>query len=141
MSIGGIGVSPGAGVSRTPEYVPKFINQEDTPARIITPDTGLIEEKDGKKILDRTGEVVEVNRSPIKGLYEKNLWRAGDVTAAVFKLENEEDLDAYNKLMARTSGTDPEVNIISTSEKFYNGNFVILVRYYEIWYNSPINKK
>lgn len=141
MSIGGIGVSPGSGVTRTPEYVPKLITSEDLIPHIITPDTGLIEEEDGKKILDRTGEVVEVNRPLVKGLFEKGLWRPGNVVAEVFKLENSSELEAYNNLLARTSGEDPEVVFVSTSEKFYNGNFVILVRYHEVWYKSPINKK
>lgn len=141
MSIGGIGVSPGSGVTRAPEYVPKLITTEDLIPQIITPDTGLIEEEDGKKILDRTGEVVEVNRPLVKGLFEKGLWRPGNVVAAVFKLENASELEAYNNLLARTSGEDPEVVFVSTSEKFYNGNFVILVRYHEVWYKSPINKK
>lgn len=139
--IGGIGVSPGSGVTRTPEYVPKLITKDDILPRIITPDTGLIEEEDGKKILDRTGEVVEVNRPLVKGLFEKGLWRPGNVVAEVFKLENASELEAYNNLLARTSGEDPEVVFVSTSEKFYNGNFVILVRYHEVWYKSPINKK
>lgn len=134
--IGGIGVSPGSGVARTEAYTPKLL---DNP--IITPDTGMIEEEDGKKILDRTGTVVEVNRPIIKGLFQQGQWRPGPTQVAVWHLANQEDLDAYNALMERAAGDDPEVVITQATEKFHNGNFVVLVKYFEVWYKSPINKK
>ena len=142
--VGGIGVSPGSGVARTPEYKPRFLADSSATdlEKIITPDTGEIEEEDGKKILDRTGDVLEVNRPIVKGLFQDPLrWRPGPLRVEVYKLADEAALEAYNNLLKRAAGEDPEVVIEQTLERFYNGNFVILVKYFEVWYKSPINKK
>lgn len=142
--VGGIGVSPGSGVARTPEYKPRFIADSSAAdlEKIITPDTGEIEEEDGKKILDRTGDVLEVNRPLVKGLFQDPLrWRPGPLRAEVYKLADETALESYNNLLKRAAGEDPEIVIEQTLERFYNGNFVILVKYFEVWYKSPINKK
>ncbi len=145
-SVGGIGVSPGSGVARTPEYKPRFLSDisllDTDKENIITPDTGEIEEEDGKKILDRTGDVVEVNRPLVKGLFQDPLrWRPGPLRVEVYRLADEAALEAYNNLLKRAAGEDPEIVIEQTLERFYNGNFVVLVKYFEVWYKSPINKK
>lgn len=131
-------ISPGEGVPRTEAYVPKLFDSDD----VITPDTDEIVDERGKHKIDRTGNKIASNTAYIKDAFASpDNWKPGEMVAAVFKLEDNKDLDAYNKLLARATKADPEVLICSTSEKFYNGNFIILVRYREVWYTSDIKQK
>lgn len=53
----------------------------------------------------------------------------------VFKLDNKEELEDYNKLYEKTFPADaPEILISEDRKEFYKGNFVCLVTYVRVWY-------
>lgn len=58
----------------------------------------------------------------------------------VFDLSVKEQLEAYNKLQARTFPVDSPSITMKVREEFYNGKFIVLVTYSNIWYLLPESK-
>lgn len=62
--------------------------------------------------------------------------KLGHPITKVFQLGVPEDLDAYNDLMKCTGaeGEDPSIVIAFHDRQFWEGNYIALVTYREVWY-------
>jgi hypothetical protein len=116
----------------------KDIHETDNAAHdsLITAEDGTVYE------LDALGQVQWASVPTVRGQYTKqNMWKHGAVKASIYKLEHQDQLDGYNKLLESASAEDPSVVIIETERKFYNGNFVVMVTWCPVMYRILIKKK
>lgn len=91
-------------------------------------------------IYDKTGTKKLWNKPFFKGQSKKQgFWQYGYPITKVFHLEKPEELDEYNKLLCQvgTEFKDPNLTIIYHDRQFFNGEFIVLVTYKEIWYLLP----
>ena len=92
-------------------------------------------------ILDATGDIKESSKPTVKGQFKKNmLWRYGKPVATVLHLNNKEDLDYYNNIIAGASGEDPSFYIIEVVREFWNGEFILLLTWCPVLYAALMRK-
>ena len=67
------------------------------------------------------------------------MFKLGHPKAKLFKLSEEKDVEEYNKLLAQigSEGEDPQITNLTLDKQFYEGSYVILATYNEIWYILP----
>lgn len=94
--------------------------------------------KPGEKVIhNNRGDIIYSNRPVIKNQIQKEgLYKIGHPIAKVFNLSNKDELEEFNKLLAGTGsqGEDPQYVNLNLSKQFWNGQFMILAIYSEVWY-------
>lgn len=136
----------GSGVSTTAMRNLLFDNKhtdvQDTDAASAEQESSICSADGTVYELNSLGQPEWASTPTVEGQYKKDkMWKYGPYRADVFKLESAKMLEDYNKLLARACAEDPSVYIIHTEQKFFNGNFVLLVTWCPIMYRVLIRKK
>lgn len=65
--------------------------------------------------------------------------KLGPPVTKTFNLSNPESLDEYNNLLKQVGadGDDPSIVIVYHDRQFWNGSYIALVTYNEVWYLLP----
>lgn len=132
----GTGVASGA--------VDRFVKSqysEDSEVSNISHNNQIIAEDGTIFIVDETGDVKESSKPTVRGQFKKNtLWRYGAPTAVVLHLNDKDDLERYNNIIAGASGEDPSFYIIEAVREFWNGEFIILLTWCPVLYAALMRK-
>lgn len=96
-----------------------------------------------KFIRNSVGQKVYWNKPFFKGQSRSNgLYKFGPPKIQVFKLDSPEAITAYNEFLAQMGGQDDDPTIVNVNieRQFWEGHFIVLVSYNEVWYSLPEQK-
>ena len=139
-----LATKPGTGVERV-NVNPTSESNDQAHAQNKTENDSVVVDK----FTDKAGITYKVNRAGVpvwadrpqkqNPLSDPRFYQLSSVKTDVFNLGDSERLKAYNELYAKAWPTDaPRVIIHSDTREFYQGNFVCLVTYSEVWYSCFI---
>lgn len=135
-----LSTAPGKGVARV------SVQQDTSPDDSVeTKPVPTLKESKKEEYDPVTGILYRLNNAGVRKFANRPLMQnpLGDArkyqlaapVTAVFKLDNKEELEEYNKLYEKTFPSEaPEIIIIEDRKEFYKGNFVCLVTYSRVWY-------
>lgn len=109
----------------------------------VKPEPIVIKEFNDRFLYDKNNRPIYYNRPFFKGQSKKpGMYRIGHPKAKVFHLSNPDELEDYNLLLAGTGieGQDPQYINLSLDKQFWQGEFIVLAMYNEMWYLLPDQK-
>lgn len=116
------------------EQEPEIEEKEDDNVKIV------IEDINDEFIYNRVGQRVYWNKPHFKGQFQKEgMRKMGHPKVQMFDLKDPEQLKGYNDLLKRVGaeGEDPSIVIMHHDRQFWEGSYIALVTYNEVWYLLP----
>jgi hypothetical protein len=96
---------------------------------------------DNLYLTDRLGLRTHSTQAVFEDQYNNpNLFTYGPRKFQVFRLDNEDDLDKYAKLLERTKLPAPKIEVYTIDRQFYKGVFYVYAEYADILYQLPTKK-
>lgn len=96
-----------------------------------------------KFILNSVGQKTYWNKPYFKGQSKSlGMFKYGHPKVQLFTLDSEENIQKYNDFLAQMGGEgeDPLIVNVSIEKEFWQGHFIVLVSYNEVWYILPDQK-
>lgn len=92
-------------------------------------------------LTDRLGLRTHSTQAVFEDQYSNpNLFTYGPRKFQVFRLDNEDDLEKYAKLLERTKLPAPKIEVYTIDRQFYKGVFYVYAEYADILYQLPTKK-
>lgn len=119
---------------------PTISNNKTSLQEAVTPTTheeySRIVESGKAYLVNNAGSRFWCNRPVMQNPLENpKMYMLGAPISEVFNLSEKDDLAKYNALYARTSPADAPGIVVHTDDRqFYEGKFICLVSYSEVWY-------
>lgn len=96
---------------------------------------------DNLYLTDRLGLRTHSTQAVFEDQYNNpNLFTYGPRKFQVFRLDNEDDLEKYAKLLERTKLPAPKIEVYTIDRQFYKGVFYVYAEYADILYQLPTKK-
>ena len=96
-----------------------------------------------KFILNDVNNKTHWNKPFFKGQSRaQGMFKLSPPKVRLFHLKEEQQVEDYNKFLAQVGGgeDDPSITNLYLDKQFYNGEFIILATYNEVWYILPDQK-
>lgn len=98
-------------------------------------------EDDNLYLTDRIGLRTHSTQAVFENQYSNpELYTYGPRRFQVFRLDNEEDLEKYAKLLERTKLPAPKIEVYTIDRQFYRGVFYVYAEYADVLYKLPEKK-
>ena len=127
-------------LSQQGDKVDPVVDVSEQGQQDVQPSPVIVRDINDKFIYAETGETQYWNKPWFKGQFSKEgMSKLGPPVTKVFNLKNTDELDAYNKLLRQVgaAGDDPSIVIGYHDRQFWEGGYIALVTYNEVWYLLP----
>lgn len=139
-----ISINTGTGVHRVDINIEPSVDETTQPEDIKnTPEIINLPEFNDRFLYNNVGQKTYYNKAFFKGQSRQpGMYKLGYPKSKLFTLSTQEDLEQYNSFLAQIGGEgeDPQIANLTIDKQFYEGKFVILASYNEVWYILPDQK-
>lgn len=136
-----ISINTGTGVHRVDINITPNVDEPEDIKN--TPEIINLPEFNDRFLYNNVGQKTYYNKAFFKGQSRQpGMYKLGYPKSKLFTLSTQEDLEQYNSFLAQIGGEgdDPQITNLTIDKQFYEGKFVILVSYNEVWYILPDQK-
>lgn len=139
-----ISINTGTGVNRVDINITPSVDETTQPEDVKnTPEIINLPEFNDRFLYNNVGQKTYYNKAFFKGQSRQpGMYKLGYPKSKLFTLSTQEDLEQYNSFLAQIGGEgeDPQIANLTIDKQFYEGKFVILASYNEVWYILPDQK-